>query len=289
MLVSQPQMGSGSLPSQPELVRAGSYLLGLSQPDTPASTQLRKELATVLSTRLINHNAVAARWSPQANFDSAPSQPEPVATTSTGAQLDSSTSLQAQTARAATRILSLLVDSLNHAAPPSSPSASATSSTPAGAPPVFGQRDHQVLSQLAGVIARWGVSSLVRPGVLPRALSGPPGPSPAAPASSSRFAEVDEAAEQADAAKAVADELELEQLTRLLLEVTLPAKDAGQGRKELAAIVRMQVALPLVGALVQLAFGGTSGAAGWAREALDGMFARWIATCYASHILGADS
>lgn len=92
----------------------------------------------------------------------------------------------------------------------------------------------------------------------------------------SRFAEVDDAA---DAAAAVAEkekERELEGVVRVLLEVALPGAEAGRGRRELAGVVRGQVAVPLVGGLVQLGFGGTTEAdvGQWARDALEGMFAR---------------
>ena len=270
---------AGVVPSQGDLIRAGSYLLGIlappAQPPTP-SGPIRKDLSTVLNTRLTNYHSLAAEWQSR----DWPSQPGPAsASASRLGEADASASLQTQTARAATRLLSLLIDRLNQSPKPPTPAAGSASTGPAsvGLPPVLGQRDHQVVSQLSGVIARWGIAALVRPEVLPPALAGPGAPVPApAPRPASRFSEVDDAAEAQNAANEVANEAELGQVTRLLLETTLPGPDTTQGRKELAGVVRAQVALPVVGALVQLGYGGTAeaGVADWAKGALDAMFAR---------------
>ena len=218
-----------------EVTAAGSLLLGLEA--GPGSIR-SSTLAAVLSQRLTSF------------IESTP----PVDTLPPDAGADEA-ALKHMTAHYATLLLSHAAAAAKLAAQTPTPS---TSSATAPPPPRYGSRDSKVIGMLAGVVGRWGIAARVQDGVLPASVKertkGAPAPA------SGRFTDITEDDYRSEG---------LEEVVRAVLGAVLLGKgvhrDSGAG--QLAAIILPQLMLPLVGALVQLAYKDPQAGA-WAQESL---------------------
>ncbi|GAA5877890.1 hypothetical protein JCM1840_002938 [Sporobolomyces johnsonii] len=241
-----------------QLLAAASTLLGLSTP-TPASLSRRPSLASILADRLDSLRSLTLSW------------PTPPPLPSDPAQL-SEPQLQDATASAALHLLRLIAECARTPAPPppSDPAPSTSTARPteqgqgAGAQaPMFGARDIKTLGMLAGVVARWGVGTKVKDGVLP-----PSAGAAVKKQDEPRIREVTDSDLEYEAIR----EQELARCVKGLVEVLGLGRAKGDAEKQLVGLVMPQVLLPLVAGLVQLAFLVQEGGGAWAREALEGLF-----------------
>lgn len=202
---------------------------------TPASNQKKSNLADLLKTRLVY------------------ASPSPVDLTES-TQLD----LFLLTADLALSFLSnyaTLASSIH----PHPSSSSSTSSAPP--PPFFGARDNKAISTLSGILGRWGIAIRVRRGVLPSSILEKSRTSRASEGGKSKISEIDEQEEDRLQKEDKMLEDGLEDIIRRTLDVILLPKGVSKysGAGQLAALVLPQLLLPLVGALIQLAYDNDSG------------------------------
>ncbi|GAA5901723.1 hypothetical protein JCM5296_005389 [Sporobolomyces johnsonii] len=258
-------------PTLKQLLAAASTLLGLSTP-TPASLSRKPSLISILADRLDSLRSLTQSW------------PTPPPLPPALARL-SERQLQDATASAALQLLRLIAECARTPAPPppTDPAPSTSTARPteqgqgAGAQaPVFGARDIKALGMLAGVVARWGVGTKVKDGVLP-----PSAGAAAKKQDEPRIREVTDSDLEYEATR----EQELARCVKGLVEVLGLGRAKGDAEKQLVRLVMPQVLLPLVAGLVQLAFLAQEGGGAWAREALEGLFTSNPATTILATLL----
>jgi len=135
---------------------------------------------------------------------------------------------------------------------------SPTLASSSSAAPPLGSRDVKLVQTLSGMVARWGLASLIEQGLLPRALGGK--------GMEGKFVElVDEPRVE-----------ELEEMAKGLVEVLIPSGTKGNGLpaaetllNPIRSLLLPSLYLPLVAGLLQLAYGDPS--IPWAGEALKKM------------------
>lgn len=218
------------MPPQPPLhvvLAAGSVLMGLAEGPAPLPTPTRPKdsLSTILRRRLLAFDELCRGES----WSACGLPPLELGADRTEAQLKTST------ADSGLRLLRLVAARADDSGP-------STSSVSTQLPPVFGARDIKVISTLAGVVGRWGISGRVLEGVLPATLRE--GTS-TLQAGSSQIQEIAETSEDEGLDGAV---------EAVLDTVLVAAGMEHTGKRQLAALVLPQLLVPLVGALVQLAF-----------------------------------
>ncbi|SCZ96883.1 BZ3500_MvSof-1268-A1-R1_Chr4-1g06816 [Microbotryum saponariae] len=218
--------------------KACAILLGLDQPPTKlrspssatsSSKNRQEQLNELLQRRLDGYHALIARGEEtRESLDQISRQDE----------------LERETARAALRSLANVNELLQETtsrketAPPPTPAKGRGEVMPPP-PPKLSVKDNQVVSQLAGIVARWGIARSVAAGILPTSLMTTR-QSPTAP-NKGKIVEILEEETIPDG------QGRLEHFVHGVLELIGPRADG-----EMKQLIIPQVLLPLIGGLVQL-------------------------------------
>ncbi|SCV69399.1 BQ2448_2419 [Microbotryum intermedium] len=220
-------------------LKACAILLGIDQPPTKlpspssassSSKTKQDQLSELLQRRLDGYHAsLSSEVTIQESFDRVRTQDE----------------LERDTARAAlqslTQVHGLLQEPTSgKGTAPQPPTTKARGQAPP--PPKLSVKENQVVSQLAGIVARWGIAKSVAMGVLPTSLTGT-----RQPPSSSSGPNKGKIVEIIEDEATPAQQKQLELFVQGVLELIGPPVDG-----EIRHLVIPQVLLPLIGGLVQL-------------------------------------
>ncbi|SGZ24900.1 BQ5605_C023g09752 [Microbotryum silenes-dioicae] len=222
-------------------LKACAFLLGLDQPPnklpspssaTSSSKNRQEQLDELLQRRLDGYYALIAR----ARGEETPESLD---------QISGQDELERETARAALKSLAnvneLLLQettSRKETAPPPAP-AKARGEVKPPPPPKLSVKDNQVVSQLAGIVARWGIARYVAAGILPTSLMT----SRRSPTAFNKGKIV----EIVEGETIPGGQGRLQHFVQGVLELIGPRADG-----EMKQLIIPQVLLPLIGGLVQL-------------------------------------